>query len=426
MIDFDTGAELYAYNADVAHAPGSMTKVMTLYCVYDAIRNGEISLDTIVPISKKVYKLSRDSSFINCVPLYYGQDYTVDEVIQLVIVHSASAAAVALAELVSGSEEAFTQRMTATAQRMGIDATYANASGVYDTNFVTPRAQVLLVRNFIRDFPDILTRSVNTTVNFRGTVWDTTNKLLTDFHYDGADGFKTGTTQHDGYCFCGTANRDGVRLIAVAMSSSNGNTTRYTDVITMLDYGFATRNQTVENLRQSVLMLPGELPYMDVRNSDWYYDDVAEALKLNLMQGAKSYSFGADTPLTYGDLSSLLRHARDNTTSGSALLANEDLSEPYNIVNTYSGSNLTSADSVTREQLAVVLWVYRNRPFFVTPAATASTTEVSGWAAGAVSWAESLGILHGYTNGSAEPQKYATRAEAAAMVLRLLNTYRAW
>lgn len=236
VMDFDTGEILYQHNGDTPRVPASMTKLMTVYCVYDAIRSGKISMDTVVPISAKAYSVSRNPAY-QTVPLYYNTTYTVDEMIGIVVTYSACAPALALAELVSGSEAEFVKLMNDTAQRMKINAKYYDCFGVMN-NQVSPVAMVTLSRNLIKEFPDIITRTSKRSISFHGGTYYSTNKLFSSYYYPGADGLKTGTTTASGYCFCGTAVRNGRRVIAVTMASSSSNQ-RFADVVTLLNYGFS-------------------------------------------------------------------------------------------------------------------------------------------------------------------------------------------
>lgn len=237
VMDYDTGAVLYEYNGYARRVPASMTKLLNLYCVYDALANGEIALDTRVPITPNVYAKSRNKLYQNMVPLNYNEVYTVDEVMNVVILYSASAAAVSLAELVGGSESAFVARMNAKAKSLGVDAVFYDSCGVAD-NSISPIGMATIARCLIRDYPDILTRSSRKSMNFHGMYCTTTNHLLDTYYYRGADGLKTGTGTAAGNCFCGTAYRDGVRLITVTMGSSSA-AYRFLDTQILLDYGFS-------------------------------------------------------------------------------------------------------------------------------------------------------------------------------------------
>lgn len=238
VMDYDTGEVLYEYEGNIPRVPASMTKIMNMYCVYEALANGEISLDTVVPISENAYEKSRDPIYQSVLPLYYNTAYTVDEIIGVVVTYSASGAAVALAELVGGgSEAAFVERMNKKAAEMGISAYYYDSCGIAD-NEISPIGMATLARNIIRDYPDILARSSKESVAFHGNTYKTTNHLLDTYYYSGADGLKTGTTKAAGYCFCGTAVRNGRRMISVTMNSAS-TSQRFVDTAYLLDYGFS-------------------------------------------------------------------------------------------------------------------------------------------------------------------------------------------
>ncbi len=246
VMDFETGEVLYEHNGNVSRVPASMTKIMNVYCIYEALERGEITLDTVVPISANVYSKSRNSVYQSVLPLYYNQTYTVDEMLDVIIVYSASGAAIAMAELIGGTEAAFVERMNKKAEEMGIYAQYYDSCGIAN-NMISPIGMAHLARNIIRDYPDILKRSSKKSVKFHGGIYKTTDHLLDTYYYEGADGLKTGTTGAAGYCFCGTAVRDGRRMISVTMSSSSTGQ-RFVDTARLLDYGFSVMRTRYNNI----------------------------------------------------------------------------------------------------------------------------------------------------------------------------------
>lgn len=248
LLDYNTGEILFSHNGDIPRVPASMTKIMTAYCVYDAIENGEISLDTIVPISNRVYNMARNPEY-QCVPLEYNANYTVDELLGVLITYSPIAPAVALAEVVAGDEAAFVERMNEKVRSLGIAAYFYDASGLA-RNEITPVAMAQLTKSIIETHPDILERTKLRYVTFRGRKYYSTNKLYTSYRYPGADGMKTGTTSASGYCFCGTAVRDSQRYIAVSMGAASA-TQRFVDVTNMLDYGFSLKSDRLYTLRHT-------------------------------------------------------------------------------------------------------------------------------------------------------------------------------
>lgn len=300
VMDCDTGEILYELNGSAARVPASMTKIMTMYCVYEAVANGEIALDTAVPISSNVYYKSRNQLYQNMIPLSRDVTYTVDELMGVVVTYSASGATVALAELVGGgSEAAFVKRMNDTAVKMGINARYYDSCGVAD-NQISPVAMASLAKNIINTYPDILVRSAKKSVTLKGGTYKTTNHLLDTYYYEGADGLKTGTGTAAGACFCGTAVRDGKRIISVTMGSASASS-RFTDTAKLLDYGFSViddRINTIYYTNMRTFVEDREMPTFSYRGAvphavviaedlanygfDVVYDDSSRALRISL------------------------------------------------------------------------------------------------------------------------------------------------
>lgn len=245
VIDFESGMELFEYNADVRRVPSSMAKMMTVYLVYEAIAEGKINFSTVVPISATVAGFSQRGDVSN-VKLYQSETYTVDDLLNIAIISSASGACTALGELVAGTAQRFHQMMNDKAEEWGIDAFFSNAYGGTENTQLTPRAMATLVRNTLLDYPEVLEKTSLSTVRFQGrTLWNT-NRLLGV--YDGIDGFKTGTSPIAGENFSGTAERDGIRIISITMGSNYDQ--RYNDTVILLDYGFAKlEEQRIEENR---------------------------------------------------------------------------------------------------------------------------------------------------------------------------------
>lgn len=247
VMDCETGDVLYEYGGNTPRVPASLTKLMTAYCVYEALANGEITLSTNVPISNSVYNKSRNKLYQNMVPLNYNTVYTVDEMMNLSLVHSASAATVALAELVGGGSEArFVARMNNTAAQLGLSAHYYDSCGVAD-NSISPISMASLARQLINKYPDVINRTSKRSVYFHGGTYRSTNHLFDTYYYESADGLKTGTGTAAGACFCGTAVRDGRRLISVTMGSSSAGQ-RFTDTINLLNYGFDVAKERYDSV----------------------------------------------------------------------------------------------------------------------------------------------------------------------------------
>lgn len=247
--DYYSGEVLYSKDADTARVPASMTKLMTVYCVYDAIANGEISLFTPIYKSQNLQNKFSGSDY-QCAMTGKTGPFTVDELLDAVLVYSACDAAYALAEYIGGGSEAeFVKRMNNKAASLGLKAWYNDSSG-YTDSLISPRSMAELARCLIRDYPQVLTKSSKRYIYFHGSVYNSSNKLFSSYYYDGADGLKTGTKSTAGSCFCGTALRDGRRIISVVMNApSQGQ--RFADTVNLLNYGFETMRSKYDKIYYS-------------------------------------------------------------------------------------------------------------------------------------------------------------------------------
>lgn len=238
VLNADTYEEVYSYNGDTALVPASMTKVMSAYVIYDAISQGLVSKETQISVSDALARYSRDPLYSN-VYLSSSQTYSLDELLGAIFVVSANAAVMAVGDYIYGSEKAFVDKMNEFIKKWGIDAHFADCTGVSSSNRVTPRAMATIANRLTTDYPDCLNYSGLYSIDFRGQTYYATNKMLPGrtYSYDGTIGLKTGTTSAAGACFTGIVERDGVRLISVIMGAPYSNC-RYTDSIKMLDYAF--------------------------------------------------------------------------------------------------------------------------------------------------------------------------------------------
>ena len=235
LVDQDTGTVLYEKNADEQVPIASITKVMTLLLTFEAIHNGQLTLETTVPVSEHAYHMGGSQIWLEP-----GEQFTLDEMIKAICVSSANDAAVAVAELVGGSEPAFVERMNARAAELGMEhTTFHNACGL-DTegHLSTARDVAVMSCQILNTCPEVLHYTGIWTDTLRGgaTQLVNTNKLLK--RYNGITGLKTGTTSGAGVCISASATRDGLDLIAVVLGSLSSSE-RFTAATTLLDYGFA-------------------------------------------------------------------------------------------------------------------------------------------------------------------------------------------
>jgi len=235
VIDYETGIVLFGYEENKPMVPASMTKLIAVYVIYDAVRAGEIALDTVAVISESTGKLSVNWEFSN-VPLQAGMSVTIRELLDVVIVWSACAATRAMGEALCGSEEAFVARMNDKVARLGIDARFFDSYGVSADNYISPLGMARLARYLILNHPEVLGIASKRSVTFQGVEYKNTNQLLGNF--TGADGLKTGYTDAAMFCFVGTARQNNRRIIAVTMGSTFEQ--RFPDARLLLEQGFAT------------------------------------------------------------------------------------------------------------------------------------------------------------------------------------------
>ena len=235
LIDQDTGTVLYEKNADQQMPIASITKVMTLLLTFEAIHDGRLTLDTLVPVSEHAYHMGGSQIWLEP-----GEQFTLDEMIKAICVSSANDAAVAVAELVGGSEQGFVQMMNDRAAELGMtNTTFHNACGL-DTegHLSTARDVAIMSRQILTTCPEVLHYTGIWTDTLRGgaTQLVNTNKMLR--RYNGITGLKTGTTGGAGVCISASATRDGLNLIAVVLGAPSSKD-RFEAATTLLDYGFA-------------------------------------------------------------------------------------------------------------------------------------------------------------------------------------------
>ena len=234
LMDANSGKILFEKNAHEQRPCASITKVMTLTLVMEALDSGKISLDDTVTASAHAASMGGSDIWLE-----EGEQMTVDDMIKATAVASANDAAVALAEFVSGSENDFVAEMNAKAKELGMDdTTFLNCNGLDEEGHITSAYDVALMSRELIRHKKIFDYTSIWLDYLRGdkTQIVNTNKLLRT--YDGITGLKTGTTGDAGSCITATAERNGLSLIAVVLGADNG-TDRFRDAAALLDYGFA-------------------------------------------------------------------------------------------------------------------------------------------------------------------------------------------
>ena len=242
LMEASTGQILYEKEANTELAPASVTKIMTMLLIFDAIESGKIKPEDTVTVSE--YAASMGGSQVFLEP---GETQTVDTMLKCISVASANDACVAMAEHICGSEEAFVKAMNERAKGLGMEhTTFHNCNGLdVDGHVTTARDIALMSRELIVKYPQIhdycmiwMENITHTTK--KGTTefgLTNTNKLVR--HYSYATGLKTGSTSKAKFCVSATAKKDDIELIAVIMAAPDSKT-RFKDATTLLNRGFAT------------------------------------------------------------------------------------------------------------------------------------------------------------------------------------------
>ena len=234
LMEPNTGKVLYESNSDEKLPPASITKIMSLLLVMEAIDRGDISLETVVTASE--HACSMGGSQIWLEP---GESMTVDDLLKAAVIASANDATVALGEHIAGSEEGFVSLMNARAAELGMSGTnFVNATGLDAEGHVSTAHDVAIMSAELIKHPLIKKYSTVWMDTLRGGESElvNTNKLVR--FYEGTTGLKTGTTSGAGYCLSATAERNGLELVAVIMSGDTS-ADRFNGAKKLLDFGFA-------------------------------------------------------------------------------------------------------------------------------------------------------------------------------------------
>lgn len=241
LMEPSTGKILFEKNSHQKLAPASITKVMTLLLIFEAIENGKIKLDDVVTVSEHAASMGGSQVFLEV-----GEQQTVNELLKCISIASANDAAVAMAEFVAGSEELFVDAMNNKAKDLGMnDTTFKNACGLDVSGHEMSSYDIAIMsKELITKYPQVF----DYTTVWQDTIIHKTNKGETEFGltntnkllkwYSYANGLKTGSTSGALYCLSGTAKKDNLQLIAVIMSAPDFKT-RFLEVIKMFEYGFS-------------------------------------------------------------------------------------------------------------------------------------------------------------------------------------------
>lgn len=232
VMDARTGEVLHSSNADTRLHPASLTKMMTLYVAFEAVRNGEITMDTMVRVSQNA--ANEPPSKLG---LKAGQKIALRYLVRAAAVKSANDAATAIGEAISGSEAAFARRMTRTAKALGMTrTTFKNAHGLTESGHLsTAHDMTILGRHLLYDYPEYYNLFSRRSTNAGIKTVTSHNRILDN--YKGADGIKTGYTRAAGFNLVASAQRGDERIIATVFGGKSS-TSRNAKVAELLDLGF--------------------------------------------------------------------------------------------------------------------------------------------------------------------------------------------
>jgi D-alanyl-D-alanine carboxypeptidase (penicillin-binding protein 5/6) len=232
LLDAATGTVIVEENAEMRLPPASLTKIMTSYIIASEVEQGRISLEDLVPISVKAWKMEGSRMFIR-----EGTQVKVSDLIRGIVIQSGNDASVAMAEFIAGDEQAFADIMNQVAQKLGMTRThFKNATGLPDEDhYTTAKDLSLLARALIRDYPAHYKIYKEKYFSYNDIRQANRNSLL--WRDDAIDGMKTGHTDAAGCCLVASAEKAGMRLVSVVMGATSERA-RSTESQKLINYGF--------------------------------------------------------------------------------------------------------------------------------------------------------------------------------------------
>ena len=306
LMEASTGTVIFEQNADVPCSPASITKIMTLLLIFEALEEGDIDLQDEVMTSAYAQSMGGSQVFLE-----EGEMQTVDTLIKCIAVASGNDAAVAMAEFIAGSEEEFVSRMNEKAQELGMENThFLDCCGLSDSDdhHTTARDVAVMSRELITQYPEVFNYTTiwmedithNTARGSSAFTLSSTNKLLKQYQW--TTGLETGSTSKAKYCVSATAKKNDIELIAVVMAAPDYKA-RFDDAVTLLNYGYSVsslyHDENTEKLPQmkveggvaDTVELAFEKPFtwLDTKGSD-----------LSLVEKSLSLPEEAQAPLEAG------------------------------------------------------------------------------------------------------------------------------
>lgn len=326
ILEVSTNKVLFEKEANKQMAPASMTKIMTMLLIEEALEEGTIKKDDIVTISENAANMGGSQIYLEA-----GSTATVEELLTSIAVGSANDAAVAMSEKIGGTEENFVRMMNDKAKELGaINTTFKNPHGLDEEGHVTTAYDMALIASELVKHEDIIkyTSTYETTITHSNSksIWLVNTNSLIRF-YSGLDGLKTGFTENAGYCLTGTMERNGMRLITVVMNAETKED-RNTDTINMMEYAYSMY------YKNTVLTNDKSLGKMFINNSkkreiDYFLkNDATLVLDKNTRDITYSYDIDLDevkAPLKKGDKVGTLTLNYNNSSIDYDVIVNEEI-----------------------------------------------------------------------------------------------------
>lgn len=333
LMETSTGTVIYEKDADTARPPASVTKIMTMLLIFDALETGQIGLEDQVTVSE--YAASMGGSQVFLEP---GEVQTVDTMLKCIAVASANDACVAMAEYICGNEEEFVNRMNERAAGLGMENThFVNCNGLdAEGHIISARDIALMSRELITKYPQIHDYSMIWMENITHTTkkgtsefgLTNTNKLVRQYEY--ATGLKTGSTGDAKFCVSATAEKNGIELIAVVMAAENSKE-RFADAVKLLNYGFGRcqlyKDDSSDGL-QPAKVENGVEDTVDVRRAESFSYLNTDGANINGIERSIEMNQKIKAPVREGDIVGNIIYTLDNTEIGrTAVVAAENLKE---------------------------------------------------------------------------------------------------
>ena len=325
LIDFDTGAVLLEKNADVPMPPASMSKLMTVYMVFERLAEGTLMPTDTMPVSKKAWQMGGSKTFVEV-----DTDVTVADLLRGIIVQSGNDACIVVAEALAGSEEAFALAMTERGREIGLmDSEFTNSTGwPHADHYMTARDLAFLTKLIIKEYPEYFPLFAEKSFTYNDIEQSNRNPLL--YKDLGADGMKTGYTEEAGFGLTATAERDGRRLILV-LNGQKSARARALEAERVLNWGFReTKNYDLfeagDEVEQAEVWLGTEPLVPLVIKEDVVVTLNREARKKLTIW--VEYDSPVPAPITEGDLiAHLMIEAPDMTSRRISLAAAHDVDQ---------------------------------------------------------------------------------------------------